>query len=398
MIRKGSFKSLWVMKKSGSLSKPKSPKEYGLREFEDLSTSTSTVMVYTNISFDVTRLFSSLKITPIDVPLTKKQNVDKDKIDAPYGAIVSIQSKTKIRGVNLRKKKKHWCTVCQPMKIVNDKEVKILTITEHLERVYDAKGAPTDCQDIIYYCSKCQRDYRPEEQKKINHFLNQLTIILSLGKKDQALLNIMMFKNSFKMAGCKNKEDAMEASFILWQDNILMSPKAWSLRKGANNPRFIFETVMRNVGFKLGFAIERPSLNELMNSEEYSEKVFMSQYESSAHTNVNIKMFSERPKGFKYECLVVPLDTSRKPFFTYLDEIPVTYKVPKKPKKVQGKYTTFIVFSSSEIILSGRYDENMEEMYNFFIDTVLSNRDMVEEKLNLPDRKEIERIRSRARL
>jgi len=138
---------------------------------------------------------------------------------------------------------------------------------------------------------------------------------------------------------------------------------------------------MRNVYFKIGWPIERPALNYLMNQEEYSKNIFMSQYESTGHTNVNIKMFSRKPKGFMYDCLVIPLDQNLEPYFIQMNDIP--YKSEKKRKKdlKDDKYVTFIAFSSSEIILSGRYDENMKEMYNFFVHTVFTHRMDIEEKM-----------------
>lgn len=378
--------------KTTSSVKHPSAVDYGLKPFENLQTSTSTVMIYSNVNFDTRALFEALQLTEVECPLTKKQkNVDKKKIVAPYGAIISVQAKTRIRGVDLRKKKKHWCTICQPIKVVDDREVKVLTVTEHLHH-----ESGTTFEDsvyaIMYYCSKCQETYRPEEMKKINHFLNQITIVISVGK--QPLLNIMMFKDNLKIAGCKNIDDAVEAVLILWQDYISKYPEAWKLKKGATNPRFVYETVMRNVDFKLGFPIERPALNTLMNEEKFREHIFMSQYESTGHTNVNIKMFSTKPENFKYDCLVIPLDTSREPHFIKLATIP--YKKTKKKDSKASKYVTFIVFSSSEIILSGRYDENMKEMYEFFVDVVFKNRKAIEEKLDAPDQHAITKIKDRA--
>lgn len=346
-----------------------------------------TVMIYTNLIFDMPAIFSQINITEVEVPFTKKQkNVDKKKITAPYGSVISVQSKTKIRGVDLRKKKKHWCTVCQPYRVVDDKEVKLITVTEQLVQ------EDSDTYAIMYHCSRCQKSYRPEEMKKINHFLNQLTAVLSIGK--QPLLNIMMFKDNLKIAGCKNIDDAVEAVMVLWQDYIVGMSDAWRLKKGAKDPRFVFEVVMRNVDFKLGFPIERPALNYLMNGETFRDKIFMSQYESTGHTNVNIKMFSRKPKDFRYDCLVIPLDKARKPHFIKLTDIP--YKSAKKKEKetTVEKYITFIVFSSSEIILSGRYDRNMKEMYEFFVQTVFKNRTSIEEKLSNLNETELRKIRN----
>lgn len=362
---------------------------YGLKPFEELQTSTSTVMVYSNITFNTREIFENIKITKIDIPLTKKQkNIDKKKIVAPYGAIISVQYKTQIRGLDLRKKKKKWCTICQPVKTVDDSKTQVLTVTERLR-----KEGNTDIYSIMYYCSACDKEYNPLEMKKINHFLNQLTIVISVGK--QPLLNIMMFKDSLKFAGCKDLNDAVEATLILWQDYIFhRGSDLWNLKRGAKNPRFIYEIVMKNVDFKIGWPLERPALNYLMNKEKYSKYIFMSQYESTGNTNVNIKMFSRKPPGFKYDCLVVPLNDPQNPYFIKLSDIP--YKSEKKKKKdlKDDKYVTFIAFSSSEIILSGRYDENMKEMYNFFVHTVFTHKKDIEEKMEQVEDSKVRKIKT----
>lgn len=358
-----------------------------LPTFENLQTSTMTVMVYTNVDFDIDKIFRSMPITHVEVPLTKKQkNVDKKRIVAPPETIISVQSKTSIRGVDLRKKKKHWCTVCQPRKVTDDKEVKLFTITERLSR-----EAGTDIDHVVYYCSRCQKAYKPTDIKKINHFLNQLTIVLSIGK--QPLLNIMLFKDNFKIAGCKDIDDAADVILILWDIFFADHSETWTLKDKQKEPGFIFETVMRNVDFKLGFPIERSSLNSLMNNEEFSHNVFMSQYESTGHTNVNIKMFSRMPEGFMYDCLKIP--TGKEPYFTKIRTNIFKNKKKREKDAKKEKYITFIVFSSSEIILSGRYNQNMKEMYEFFVATVFKHRNEVEEHLDAPHEKELLKLKGR---
>jgi hypothetical protein len=356
--------------------------------FDKLQTSTMTVMVYCNVQFDLEQIFRKIPITRVEVPLTKKQkNVDKKRIVAPADTIISVQSKTMIRGIDLRKKKKHWCTVCQPKKVTDEKEVKVFTIVERLVR-----EDGTDVDHIVYYCSRCQKEYKPTEIKKINHFLNQLTIVLSIGK--QPLLNVMMFKDNFKIAGCKDIDDAADVPLVLWDTFMSNNPELWALKPGQKEPGFIFETVMRNVDFKLGFPIERASLNSLMNSKQFSHNIFMSQYESTGHTNVNIKMFSRVPDGFRYDCLKIPLDGAD-PYFIKVPKNVFKSKKKREKEETKEKYITFIVFSSSEIILSGRYNENMREMYNFFIDVVSKNKNVIEEKLELPNKREITKLKGR---
>jgi hypothetical protein len=212
-------------------------------------------------------------------------------------------------------------------------------------------------------------------------------MVISTGK--QPLLNSMIFNDKIKVAGCKNIDDAVEAILILFQDYLVHMPKSYKLKKGATTPRFIFDSAMRNVGFKLGFPIERPALNFLMNDTKYKNRVFMSQYESTAHTNVNIKMFSKKPSNFYYECLVIPL-SGENPYFIKVPEIPSSYKKPKPSKK--EKYVTFIVFSSSEVILSGKYYENMKDSYEFFVDTIFKNRNLIKENLRSFNKQKIKNI------
>lgn len=343
--------------------------KYGVPEYEDLKTSTRTVMVYTNISFELKKIFESVKVTDIEAPLTKKKkNVDKKRLVAPYGAIISLQKENLIRGIDLRKAKKHWCPACQVVIVKEEREIKVNTVEERLKLL-----PGTDIREIQYFCTKCETYFTLRQLKKIINFLNQITIVISV---EHIILNIMLFKNNFKIAGCKNDDDAVESSMILWQNYILPS-EGFSLISGEKHPKFVFCLVMRNVDFRLGFFIDRKELNRLMNDKKYAEKIFMSQHESTAHTNVNIKMFAKKPKGYLHDCLVMP--QNKEPYFVKLKHNP--YK-PKKKKK--PKYTTAIVFSSSEIILSGRYDETMRKSYEFFVKAAVSNRGLIEEKLKSP--------------
>jgi len=338
--------------------------------FEELKTSTITVMTYTNVQFEFKEIFEQIPITKIDVPLTKKRkNVDKKRLKAPREAVIGVQSGPFFRGVDTRKKKKHWCELnCQLTERKNDKDVKILTMVEEPRQIENS-----DVWEIWYYCTNCELHYTAKQLKKIPNFLNQGTIVISIG---DIILNMMMFKDKIKIAGCKKMADAIDGILILWKKYIKKIGSGWKSKK---TPEFVFRQVMRNVDFKLGFPIDRRKLKELMKSPEYKDKVYMAQCENTSHTSVNIKMYKHKPDGFRYKCLVIP--KSNKHYFMYKRINP--YKPDKKKKK---KYTTFIVFSSSETILSGRYCEDMKLMYEFFIKTVMANKSTIEEIIEEPDR------------
>ena len=376
------------------------PESFGLPKFEDLKVSTITVMVYCNFDMQPIEIYGRLPISDVKLPEPtypgdRRTAAEKKKISAPYGSIVSVQSKTELRGADIRKKKKVWCMICQPMKVVDGKEQKIITVTQRLRPVPD-----TDRQAIVCWCSRCEKEYLPGEMKKINHFLNQTTVVLSLGP-DQPLLNIMLFKDNFKVAGCKKVDDAMEAIMFLWSTYLVDYQDLWRLKPCVTkkigpyagsrkiHPQFAIEPVMTNVDFKLGFPIERPALNRLLNQPEFRHMIDGADYEPTSQTNVSCRIYSNKPEDFAYDWLHIPVDTRKRAFVKPLKA--VTWRKMKAPKK----FNTFIIFSSSEIILSGRFASSMKAAYEFFVNVVMREKSQIEENLIAPDKKRIDKLRKK---
>jgi len=360
--------------------------------FEDLLTSTATVMVYSNLNLRLLKIFGHIAITQIVPPLTKKKNlIDKKKLEAPYGAIISLQHDIFIRGIRMSKKKKYWCPTCQLVNTDRDgQESQIHTVEEELRPIKKSeakeKNLPLDTKKIHFVCSECDREFQIKQLRKIVPFLNQVTIVLSIGN---VIVNIMMFRDNFKLAGNKSYEDAIETVMILWENYISGIEEGWNFRPIKNpetgitetgkDVHFLFELVMRNVDFRLGFPIDKKKLNRLMNREEYKDRVHLSQCETTSATHVNIKMHTEKPEDFEYDVLVYEKGKNNDGYFIQMKD----NRYAKK-KKVGNKHITFIVFSSAEIILTGRYFKNMKEQYEFFVKTATANRNEIEEKINKP--------------
>ena len=360
--------------------------------FEDLKTSTKTIMCYTNVQFDLRKVFASVDVAEsiLSSPTKNHKNIDKKTIRAPPGSIVSMHYQKYLRGINLRKMKKYCCPRC---KSLNSKGKPIKTVEAiFVQKPVEGFEKPVSC--LEWYCDKCSRSYEPQTigRKKIDNFLNQTTLILFL--REDHYINIMLFKNSLKIAGCKNNRDAVTALSTLWSR---LPPDSWNLQLCVERPFFVFEVVMRNVGFNLGFGINRTLLNLLMNETQFSDKIALSQFEPTGQTNVNIKMYTSKPKNFTYDCLVYPrigvssssakcvpsvcpcalLDTTaEEPYIIQVDKL-FFKKVKDKPEKPM----TFIVFSSSQTILSGKYDSNVKEQYQFFIKTLLKHKERIVERL-----------------
>jgi len=376
----------------------KNYKGQNFKEFEDLKIYTSTVMVYSNVQFDQLQIFCNTPIIHIDPPLTKKKkNIEKKKLRSPYGTIISMQYYPPkencygiyFRGLRMSKKKTYWCPLCQLYEEKNvEMPTKIPTITEedcfvreeNLGKYVNEKELetyPPDTKKILFHCSECDRYLEFKQLLTIVPFLNQVTIVVSIA---DMMVNVMMFKNICKVAGNKSFNDSVETIMILWENYIRHDKKFWSIEGPKQDVHFLFDTVMVNVDFAMGFPIDKCKLNSFMQSRELKENVYISQYEPTSSTHVNIKMYSPEPQNFCYNVLVYEGgETLNNPYFASCDK-----KLYCKEKPETDKYTTFIVFSSSKIILTGRYAINMKQNYEFFIKTAHENRSEILETIQRP--------------
>jgi hypothetical protein len=205
--------------------------------------------------------------------------------------------------------------------------------------------------------------------------------------------NFMLFKNSFKLAGCKDIKETMEIIEIFWNYHLKNSG-CWTVKEGTQ-PTIILEEVMKNRKFKFDFNIDRDGLHYLMNEPEYAKYVNKSRYDTTNSTNVKIEMPTVVPKDYKMHKLVcvgenlkaeipVPLKEGWEPacgFPSPFGAWTLTDTNPYNVKKRKLKPTTFIVFSSGQVKISGRYDAWIETLLKFFVDTVIEHRDDVEEKI-----------------
>jgi hypothetical protein len=427
--------------------------------FKDLPVSTATIMVYSNIIIDPNKLFCLIPITIINPPLTKKKkNIDKKNLVAPYGAIIGMQLWIYFRGIRTSKRKKYWCPVCQLYNEENEKKFTIIEEDYPISEEDKKFGYPDDTRKIFFKCIECCRYIKADKLGKIVAFLNQLTITISIG---DIMINVMMFKDKYKLSGNKSLNNAIETTMILWENYILplskehninlkdsdrdislelydiltqvarsarhsrsdvcsasvdqrekndplsegnilktellevQIPNIWEFQKNSifftenKEVHFLFELVMENVGFNIGFPINKPKLNYLMNRVEINEFinnefVDISQLELTSATQVNIKMCSKIPDNFMYDILVYEINKND---FTIIDPYIIKTKEKiygKKKLTEKQKNITFIVFSSAEVILSGRYESNMSEMYEFFIKTVNKHKNEICEKFYAP--------------
>lgn len=368
--------------------------EIDIKDFDDLRISTLTCVFYANFHMDYRKLFEQLEVNQIpyrqSVIAKKRKGVNKKDVKAPYGTIASAILENRIRGLDMRKTiKKHWCSfTCRATETdENGEEIKINTVVEEVVAIPDS-----DIREIKYFCTMCQKYYMLSDLKKICNFLNQLTIVLSLG--DEIYLNIMIFSNKLKIVGCKNKKHAYEAMIILWEeyfskcDSCIMPLDAFEEMKKINQlpkksvavppntlipddfvPKIVFRTVMRNVDFRIGFTIDKFRFNQFMSSlgRDIVKSTFC---DNSSQTNISTKFHTHRPDDHMYRVLYLP--KGQDPYFEQVRDLP-SRVIKKKTEAI-----TFII-SVSKVIITGRYKKDTRRTYELFVKNILNNRKDIEE-------------------
>lgn len=307
-----------------------------LPSFSKLKPSTLVIMVYTNLKMNLQAIFDEIYVKKTSPVYTKRGNIDKKRIHATYGTIVSCYMGNNVRGLDLRKKKK-----------------------------------------------KTASGY--SGGTKLNYFRNTVTLEIAYNDRPNGttiLINVLIFKNCFKISGCKNVGNALEIIMILWETYLAPKSSMWELNEEfpfledgvtpneEDKKIFITDIVMQNFDFRLGFDIDRSKLNRLMNQEEFRDWIQLSQFESTIHTNVNIKTYAKRPKVVRYEMLIYDKNSIRRKFTT-------TNPYNLKPQK--KKNNTFTVFSTSETKISGRYRESIHADYDRFIKVINKYREEIRE-------------------
>jgi hypothetical protein len=328
----------------------------------------------------------TIPVTPIKTILSKnpkkKKSINiKKNIKANNGDIICIQQGPYFRGLRMSHRKKYWCPVCQLHTLKNNETKKLNTVVEGIRPLTLSecikKRFPPDTNKILFICKVCKRTLKKKTLGTIVPFLNQATIVMMY---NNVTVNIMTFKNQFKVAGNKAIDLALEVIMVLWENYIQPHPRLWS-KKFPNSPEahFRFEKVMQNVDFGLGFPISRIKLNEYFNHNNINVngKRFVSGLEITSNPYIKITVPSFTPDKFMYNVLVYN-DFGCNP------ELGETSKRLYSYKPVKKKNVTFIVFCSSKIILSGRYDEDMKEYYESFVNELKTNKDQIMEIISRP--------------
>lgn len=296
-----------------------------IKKFEDIAISTKTVIGISNLKIDLEKFFNYMPITDF-TPVEKKRGRKKriqivlNHNNLPYGSIISIQKKKEIRGACLKSKRK----------------------TE----------TPSSNKD---------------------YFLHSVSLVIVLQNNKQ--INLKVSSNGkLQITGCKNDEHFINSVTCLYDTMNMVekwtNEKLYTLTCG-EGLEVLFNTVMQNMDFNVGFKINRQRLDRFI--EKYTSHTSI--YEGSLATGVNIKV--------KSDVSIEPVIT--KIFYVGNNEVQITYSsyeeynimLNKKKETKKDKRHTFLVFSSGSVIMSST-GSGMKEIYEDIVDIFIKNREHFE--------------------
>lgn len=233
------------------------------------------------------------------------------------------------------------------------------------------------CVEVMYYQNEYRgmvyADFHPRKKRSFRNAINIISVAED-GKK----INFKLSKNGkFQMTGVKNENQAIVVVQRFVAQLFQHCRQYVTIQDNAANVRIFFQTVMTNIDFPLGFAVDRQKLDDLMNRNT----PFHSLLETSfGYTGVNIK-FPIDKDWWDMEVPVISTDSSdihnwvlgHEPLRNLMEITPTI-----RNKK---KYNTFLVFHSGSVIMSGMTKETMRNHYDLFMSIMKTWQPKIEEKL-----------------
>lgn len=291
------------------------------RNFNDINITTTTVIIPTNIDFNLDVLYDALHICDETQIITSKTNKDFQRkiisMNPPSGSITMVQFKDKLKGFKIKK-------------------------------------------------------------KKTKYFRNALSLVMYVNK----LITIKIpTKGSFQMTGCINQEQSIECIKHIWR--MCLNTKLDNLYTITGD--FFeckIRTVMTDIVFKVGFNVNREHLDRYMNSRTDFNSLLETTF---GYTGVNIKIpFDIENDDKSIITLNYKGEEWNEGCISYADYLD-TLSDKNRLKEIRKKRrNTFLVFHSGTAIMSGMVPHYMENVYNTFINIMKDARNDIEEYI-LPE-------------
>lgn len=294
-------------------------------EFKDIKVSTKTFTVNTNLIIDLHKLFDILPVTEYVLVPKKRGRKKKTEVIDPnkniaYGSIITVKDQHMIKGVDLNPPKK-------------------------------------------------------SKNMKKKWFRNSITVVIILDKR----INFKICKNgTFQMTGCKNTEHPELCVKCIWE-YIKNYPDIYTFTRGTHLEALIVPS-MRNVDFSLGFIVDREKLvNYISEQTKYNWYLEI----SNKYTGVNTKIpLHKDMTELKINKIEYTNNDWKHTITTYQDYLDILSLKDRLSKLREPKFTSFLIFHSGRVIVSGLTEDYTEHNYRYFINIMREIFDIIEERLD----------------
>ena len=302
-------------------------------KFADNKVSTKTLIVVSNLKFDINEIFSNFPVAEyVVVPKRRGRKKASDYIDpnaaVENGSIITLKIEDRVRGVDLNIK--------------------------NLKR----KNA---------------------NNKRGRYFRNSITIVMLIdGKK----INFKASRGGkLQVTGCKNNKNIEDGLRYFWK--FLKENCKYTFSHG-NDIDIVIIPAMRNIDFDLGFLVDRDKLSNYINLNTDHISMLESSF---GYTGINVKCLLKKnirdmklvslQNGGSGEDGEMKWRKSHVLYGQYLDKLP-----EKERERIQNKkrYSTFLCFHSGKVIHSSISRQFMEEPYDDFIDIIRKCYFQIQEK------------------
>ena len=292
---------------------------------DTIPVSTKTIIGYSNLDINISELYENLPIVEYIIKEKKRGRKRKEVEDDPNkeilnGSIITLKFEDNFRGVNLKKAKK--------------------------------------------------------SKNNLKYFRNALTVIMKVDVNKY--LNFKISKNGkFQITGAKSVDQAILALNYFW-NNIKILDKYTD----TNSFEIYLLTVMTNIDFNIGFEVDREKLDIYMNEDNKYNSLLEASF---GYTGVNIKF---PVKNVEPEIIHIKFDqVGYEPIYfesPSWDSFVKTIDKKDGDKMVNKKrYSTFLVFHSGEVIMSGMNLQMMKPHFDTFSKMIKDSRHLIEEKLDI---------------
>jgi len=307
-----------------------------VKPFSEIKTSTCTVIVITNCKVDLASMFELCPITDY-TPIIKRRgrkkrnNFEKPTTKLPFGSVIRVQHELKVRGAEIKKDE-------------------------------DKKIDPEQPRD-------------PKANKKA-YFLHCVTMVVVVDEAEEKTKNVKIYSNGkLQITGCKNQEQAINTVKAVFNvfDTIQRHTGQSVVEMESNNYKAVFNIVMQNMDFFMGFNIFRNRLDQFINKIKDFE--IKSIFENSMNTCVNIKIPIES-KDEKLMCIEYDRNSSNYTT-SYVNRDDYKKHINKKNSKKEDEHT-FLVFASGHVIFTSSPGPNMEQTFYKIINMLVKNREHFE--------------------